>query len=322
MLEKYDDRIPGWDFHHLVHRACPFCGSKGADKFIRPDFLKVLHCEGCGTFFVSPVPDDAQLDAFYSGYYSEHRSAELRQYAEDQSMVKEMRALDPLSDTKVRTLASIQELRGKRILDVGFGMGLSLVLMQKLGAEVHGSDVDPDAVYFVRKNLGIPTVRQCSLDELDEQQVYDVVTLHDLVEHLFDPLKGLRKATSLLGPGGLLSVWTPNASRALNDPQPMLFRVDLEHMQYLSFDSCRFIAGLLGLEIVHLESTGFPRLGRIRQLSGRGSTWSSVKRFARRAGRSVPGFTFLNTVRHRLTSRNERRGAYHLFCIFRKPFAC
>jgi len=98
------------------------------------------------------------LAQFYSTYYAKHRAAELRQYLEDEMLVREMLALDPSSDLKVKTISSFVDLRERRVLDVGFGMGQNLVLMRKSGAHVSGIDIDPDSVQFVRDVLGIKNV--------------------------------------------------------------------------------------------------------------------------------------------------------------------
>jgi hypothetical protein len=97
------------------------------------------------------------------------------------------------------------------------------------------------------------------------------------------------------------------------------FRVDLEHMQYLTPEACSMMSGVLGLQISHFETYGFPSLANIegaRQQAG-GS------RRVRRAARAVPGLAKavrkIRNWKSQWTSPDGRLGAYHLFCIYQKP---
>jgi 2-polyprenyl-3-methyl-5-hydroxy-6-metoxy-1,4-benzoquinol methylase len=255
------------------------------------------------------------LAEFYSSYYAKHRAAELQQYLHDEALLREMYALEPTSDLRVHTISSFIALRGKRVLDIGFGLGQNLVLMKKLGAEVAGIDLDPDSVSFVHDVLRISNVRQGSPAELPQSPTYDLITLHDVVEHPLDPWMLLNQAKRLLTDGGLCSVWTPNASSVEDEEQPIAFRVDLEHMQYLTFETFRYIARTTGMTIESIGAYGTPRLKNIEFLSGAGG---GMKRTGRLLLRSLPGFVQLNRIRKRFTHHNDRSGRYHLHCILRK----
>src|ERR1035438_9949426 len=77
----------------------------------------------------------------------------------------------------------------------------------------------------------------------------------------------LDTAISGLRSGGVLAIWTPNGGAAGTDLASARkwvgFRVDLEHLQYLSPRAILLVAGKLGLSVEHLETTGFPNLVRI-----------------------------------------------------------
>jgi len=315
-LPPLDTRILRWDYARLHPRRCPFCSSEGEEKFIRPDLLHVRSCSACGAFFVSPGPSAQALNDFYSRYYADHRKVEMQQYLRDTSLLREMLAMDPFTDVKVREIATTMRLANARTLDVGFGIGLTMVLLRKLGARVAGIDLDPEAVDFARSHLGISEIHQLDLLDFTPDQPYDLITFHDLIEHPLDPLSLLKKARSILAPGGLLSIWTPNGSFLLEERDPVQLRVDLEHMQYLSSRTCGVIAQDLGFEIVHLESLGTPRLENVARLSG--SHAGGWKRTVRRAIRHVPGFVAMNALRKKLASSDLRRGRYHLFCLLRR----
>ncbi len=318
-LQPFDLRIPQWDRRHLLVRRCPFCSSAGTPRYRRPDGLTIRYCRRCGTFFISPAPGSRTLDRFYARYFAAHRKAELDLHRGDRLLVREMRALDPLSDEKFAALERLRTLRGLNVLDVGFGMGQSLLFLQSLGTFVTGIDPDPDAVGFARSVLGIAGVERSGLSTYRSPAPFDVILMHDLIEHPLRPLDLLRKARTLLAPGGLISVWTPNASRALSEDEPLLFRLDLEHMQYLTVDTCRYIARRLSLDIVHCAETGHPRLERTSVLDGRAAFPRSVKSAFRRALAFLPGVERLTNLRRAKRLSQPSTGSYHLFCVFRRP---
>jgi 2-polyprenyl-3-methyl-5-hydroxy-6-metoxy-1,4-benzoquinol methylase len=284
------------------------------ERYIRPDQLRIRSCPTCHCYFISPSPTENVLEELYDTYYARHRASELRQYLNDRVLVREMSEREPASDLKVKTLSSLVDLRGKRVLDVGFGMGQNLVLLKKLGGEVSGIDLNRDSVEFVRNVLGIMDVKQCDITALTTDPKYDLITLHDVIEHPLQPLVVMNSAKGLLAPGGLLSLWTPNASSVEEEQQPVAFRVDLEHMQYLTFDTFRYLAVAMGMAIVHLGAHGLPRLTNIKYLSGK---TSRMKPIVRSMFKSLPGFVQLNAIRKQFGSHDTSSGNYHLFCVLK-----
>jgi len=317
VLERLDRRVPRWNEDSLIQRDCPFCDCPGQEVFVRPDRLTVRHCEECGAFFVSPCPDEKQLSAFYADYGQHHcRGNGLT----DGDYGRRIRDLDPRKDVRICEIASEIDLRGADVLDVGCGRGEDLLCFSKLGAKVTGIDLDPNAVAFVRHELGVSRVYQCAIDELPGGVSYDVIMLHDVIEHPLAPMAMLEKARELLRPEGIMCIWTPNATGALEQESPTVFRVDLEHMQYLTVRTFAHIATALYLELVHLETVGFPSLNGMGNgadpLANRQAGYVKLKeRFLR-----VPGVGFLNTVRKLFIAdpADARQGDYHAHCLLRK----
>ena len=313
-LPPLDTRIPPWNLDQLVARPCPYCGTAANEPHcIRPDGLTVRECGRCSAFFVSPAPTEAQLSSFYANYDKAHRlespatPAELRALYRDQG---------PLHDFRVRELSSMMAFEHKRVLDVGFGRAHFMWSLQALGAEVHGIELD-DAAIAIARALGMTNVRKATIDECAGDRPYDLIVLNDVVEHPLDPMKLLRACASLLAPGGVILIWTPNGAAARGIEDPVTFRVDLEHMQYLTPEACSMMSEVLGLQIAHFETYGFPSLANFDR------PWHHDGSLAvRRAAKSIPGLA--KTVRRirelasRWGSPDERLGAYHLFCIYQK----
>jgi hypothetical protein len=138
----------------------------------------------------------------------------------------------------------------------------------------------------------------------------------DFVEHPVDIRPVLARAAQLLVPGGLLVLWTPNASSFGSQDSPLALRVDLEHMQYFALSTLVWLAPVLGLAVTHLEACGEPDLSVVHpQLPGRGRSRAAValKKLGRRVG--------LHALRQRLsvpTNFAERRGNYSILAILER----
>ena len=207
---------------------------------------------------------------------------------------------------------------GSRVLDVGFGRGEFLLLAKSLGASAEGVELDPAAVALAR-SLGF-VAHQGEVADLNPEDPFDLVTFLDVVEHPLRPVEMLERAIRSLADGGLLVIWTPNGDAACPESHYVTFRVDLEHMQYFTADTCGFLARRLGLKIVHLEMLGFPALSDIdRPLEARGGMAQMIKQ---RLGRA-PAYRSAWDWKERMlravrVKPDDRTGTYHLFCIMQK----
>ncbi|MGB3241881.1 MAG: class I SAM-dependent methyltransferase [Candidatus Omnitrophota bacterium] len=95
-----------------------------------------------------------------------------------------------------------------RVLDVGCGEGLYLELLRGLGFR-NISGIDPsDAMVSkaLEKNL---SVEKKYLQDVKEKEIYDVVVMIDILEHLDDPGAALQKVNEILKKGGLLLMNMP-----------------------------------------------------------------------------------------------------------------
>ena len=312
-LQQPNTGIPSWDPECLVERCCPFCGDDGAAHCTRPDGLTVRSCATCGAFFVSPAPNEEELRGLYATYSAQH-TRRGRPHPRDILHAR------PWDDFRVVEIASHVGLDGARVLDVGCAWGTLLKRFEKLGAHAAGIDLDPDAVRFAQHEIGLSTATVGTLDDISPGESFDVVCMFDFIEHPLDPLRQIERAVALLAPRGIIAIWTPNASSAHDEQEPVVFNVDLEHLQYLSMQTCQWLARRLDLQILHLESVGFPHLNGIREQHGRSGDHGIIAALRNNA-RGLPGSHVLRAIGRgvlRMRIPDPRRGTYHLFCIFRK----
>jgi 2-polyprenyl-3-methyl-5-hydroxy-6-metoxy-1,4-benzoquinol methylase len=96
-----------------------------------------------------------------------------------------------------------------RVLDAGCGSGRTLQELADYGSEVHGIELQPEAVEVARSR-GQGEVRIGRLEELPYQDAwFDLVTCLDVVEHTPDDRVALRELRRVCKPGGWLLVTVP-----------------------------------------------------------------------------------------------------------------
>jgi 2-polyprenyl-3-methyl-5-hydroxy-6-metoxy-1,4-benzoquinol methylase len=101
-----------------------------------------------------------------------------------------------------------------KILDVGCGFGGSLGYHRNRGCSAHGTEMDSNALRIA--DMYDLDIRQGAFDSKEwEAASFDYVTLDQVIEHSYEPLKLLRDVRIVLKPGGTLLMTTPNAESLL-----------------------------------------------------------------------------------------------------------
>lgn len=178
---------------------CPCCDSpRILDSWSVKRLQKeVLWCGSCGFGWLHPAPTNE----------------ELRKHCEMSLPHR------PSNDEEkgvgfARRIQQINNLTGKRgrLLDVGSGMGHFLNAARRHGWQVTGVEPQMKAASYCVKNWGIEPYRGFIEDFGFDPGSFDVVTLWDVWEHVYDPLRLLDHCIDLVSPGGLLALAIPNAS--------------------------------------------------------------------------------------------------------------
>ena len=98
---------------------------------------------------------------------------------------------------------------GMRVLDVGCGLGAYVRKLRAFSDEVYGVDIDLDKVALAQKEL--QHIYQAPAEELPFPDAYfDVILLHEVIEHVRDDGQAIREAYRVAKAGGRLIVFAPN----------------------------------------------------------------------------------------------------------------
>jgi len=92
---------------------------------------------------------------------------------------------------------------GTRVLDVGCGSGLTLVLARQRGAIITGLDVSPGLLRIARGRLPDADLREADMKSLPfGDAAFDIVTGVNAFQFAGDPRRALREAARVTRPGG------------------------------------------------------------------------------------------------------------------------
>jgi 2-polyprenyl-3-methyl-5-hydroxy-6-metoxy-1,4-benzoquinol methylase len=172
-------------------QACPLCEQH---KFVyllereyRSRTWRLARCLACGLHFTDPRPTLDDIKGFYAGtYHAELRSAG---------------ATEQIFGPKYERY--IEKIRrfvvSGRTLDVGCATGLFPHMLQKLGYQAEGVELNPESLEWGRTNYRVP-IHAGTMEELVDlcPASYDLITMTDVLEHTENPLAGLRCVNRLL----------------------------------------------------------------------------------------------------------------------------
>lgn len=202
-------------------------------------------CPACGLVFLDPAPPDAgdENEGLYGGPApaSPLREREARHAAELRPLLRRARG------------------RAARVLDVGCGRGAFLVRARALGLEAEGVDLSPARAAEAAARAGV-LVHAGSLETLPPGPGFDLIRLHQVLEHVERPGALLAAARARLAEGGQVLVSTPNAAalaHAVLGPRwRQLGHAANGHRVLLDPSTLRRLAARSGLEVVALRTRG------------------------------------------------------------------
>jgi len=207
--------------------ACLYCEGADCEPFLDgiEDRLRYVsgkwrfnRCKYCGAAMLVPFPRAEQLSSFYPPVYTfqpdppsagglrrliaklEYRFFFQRQY---QNQVRRVLA----------TATPLPAHDPPRLLDIGCGRGLRLLVFREHGFAVQGIDFDPEVVKYVQERLHIPALA-LDVDGLSKAfsaEGFELVTAFHVAEHLPNVELLFRQAFRVLTPGGWFVAATPLA---------------------------------------------------------------------------------------------------------------
>lgn len=205
------------------------------------DFV-IFKCERCGLIRTFPVPDHTRER--YNDYGIE------RYLKNKKSVVSFMEM----------TLKEIRKFKSNgKLLEIGCSLGYFLEIAKNRGFDVIGLELDNNAVDFANNALGKGTVLQSTIEDAKFQSnVFDVVVVSHVLEHVIDPDRFLKEIKRVLKNNGIVIIVSPNSdglcAKIKKEKWPGL-RPE-EHVWQLSKSIVVKLLTQEGFTVIHTKTSG------------------------------------------------------------------
>lgn len=187
---------------------CPACmGISHTPEFKKLGF-QYVSCKNCRTLFADPRPPFEVLNKFYSDSPSTHFWTE--KFFKPVAEARRDKIFRPRAEYISKILSG-----GKRLVvgDIGAGFGLFLEELRKIAPDNEYVAIEPSLdMSDICREKKFDVKRMCLEEVCDMKGGFDLLTAFELIEHLHDPECFLKKAFSLLKPGGHLLSTTLNGN--------------------------------------------------------------------------------------------------------------
>lgn len=193
---------------------CPWCKSNEFTLYVEardwrhsiPGNYNLYSCARCGLIMQIPFPSWEKISTYYPGNYvsfqNTNREEDWFSYTIKRLGYKERISLvNEYTDTG-------------EWMDVGCGTGEFLEYLQHVKKwNLYGVEPIKEAVQIAEERTNLPIINT-TFENLSgfEDISFDVITMWEVIEHLYNPISALEKASKLLKPGGILVMSTPNLS--------------------------------------------------------------------------------------------------------------
>lgn len=183
---------------------CNLCGAddtvllyRGHDRLtgVAGEFT-LVRCRHCGLVYLNPRPTPEEIGAFYPPEYDPFLPA-----IEDEP--SRFRRLD----RRFRQFRQCREVmryanRPGQMVDVGCATGTFLEGMRQRGWQVQGVELTPWAASYARQRLGLDVFTGTLEAAGFSASSFDLVTMWDVLEHVYNPWQTLQEIRRILKPGG------------------------------------------------------------------------------------------------------------------------
>lgn len=236
----------------FVASNCPACDSASHGRVWEYQGLEYHRCNDCRMFFICPAP----TDEMHLNWVKE--SEALRFWRDDMPVeirTSRMKMYQERADYIIDRIGTLG-LPAHTVLEIGSGNGELIhelatrsdsPFKRLIALEPQPITMDLPGVEIVQSGFdGVPADAEC-----------DVVLAFEVIEHILEPASLLRAASTVLRPGGVLFLSTPNE-------QSLEVSTLMEHSSNVTFDHVRLynpvaMARLLercGFEPLMIETPG------------------------------------------------------------------
>ncbi|TAM53873.1 MAG: methyltransferase domain-containing protein [Acidobacteria bacterium] len=234
-----------WTPHaNLCEMRCPVCTGESVVEGVRLGGYDIEGCIRCGLRF---APKAFAVETDYDAVYDSR--AYIKEQVRPMSVAK-ARERFPDVATYRAFFDHVPLSPGKRLLDVGCGVGRFLYAAHLRGWQVEGIDRSQRAIDLGKTYAAYPMRAGSVGDIVEAGRLFDVVTLFEVLEHLADPVVMLKRCKMLLRGGGSVFVTVPNWGCSSVHKTSNPAELPPIHLLFFGEGSLRMAASEAGLKVL------------------------------------------------------------------------
>ncbi len=158
---------------------------------------------------------------------------------------------------RLKILKEFFKKKNCNLLEIGCSTGFFLEEAKSYGWNVKGIELNPSAVSFAKKkSIDVMNVDYVSTNF---KKKFDIICAFDVLEHLFDPLKIVKKVKKDLKRNGLFFLYVPNwqsATRLLIGEKNSHFIWPTHHLTYFTPKTLEKFLVKQGFKVIFWETQG------------------------------------------------------------------
>jgi len=166
--------------------------------------VSIKNCRNCDLIYSQPLPiPDNILDHY--GIVPEDYWTPSYFLIDKYYFSAQMRNLQKLMDVK----------KGMKALDIGAGLGKTIIVLNKLGFDSYGFEPSPNFYERAISKMGISAdkLKLGMIEQIEyDMAMFDFITFGAVFEHLYHPAASLEKSLKWLKPGGLVHIEVPSSN--------------------------------------------------------------------------------------------------------------
>jgi SAM-dependent methyltransferase len=226
-----------------------------------PMTFDIYYCPECNTSFATPRVETSHIYEYI--YKNGSNVPAYKRYWKYLNTIKSSN--DPLlylsqkEEMYWAVRHSLSEIKDKtmKIMEVGCGLGYLTYSLVKEGYDVVGLDISKNAVDEAIKTFGSYYICADVFEyALEHQNLYDVVILTEVIEHLNEPIEFLKSIMLMLKQGGRIIITTPNKTVF---PPDVSWATELPpvHLWWFTEDSMKFMATKINANVSFIDFSDF-----------------------------------------------------------------
>ncbi len=224
---------------------CYLCNyNKSKTLYIKNNFT-IVRCNNCEFIYVLEKLDKNIIEKYYNNF-------------DYKSIIEAEKTIRKDTRRSCDVLDRLINNRG-RLFDVGCGRGFFLEEAKSRGWTVFGIDRSASMVSYARKKLHLNVI-QGDIRSYKNKDRFDLVTLHQVIEHFEDPVDLLKNCYKLLNRGGYIYIATPNINSASSRIQKERFDylIPPEHLSFFSEKTLKIALKSVGFDMKHIDFWSYP----------------------------------------------------------------